>query len=66
MPTEDELFRMKQEAMSDKELAELVEQEIFKLCKTGGKSLTMCVPPNIKDTDMLICEMIRRFKKLTA
>ena len=60
----DEQFRLKQSQMPDKELAELAKNEISKLCETGGKSLTMCVPPQVKDTDMILCEVIRRFEGL--
>ena len=64
--TKDEQFRAKQAEMSDTELAELVQEELSKLCKTGGRSIQMCIPPMVKDTDMLIGEMIRRFRKLTT
>ena len=60
----DEQFRLKQQEMSDKKLAELARNEVSKLCKTGGKSLTMCVPPMITDTDMILCEVIRRFESM--
>jgi len=65
-PTKDELFRKKQEEMPDAELAELAREEVSKMCKTGGRSITMCVPPMVTDTDMLLCELIRRFKKLSG
>lgn len=58
-----ELFEEKQQAMSDNELIELVQKEISKLAKKRGKSHTMCVPPMITDTDMLLSEMVRRFKE---
>ena len=60
--TKDEEFRLKQAEMPDKELIELAREEVSKLCKTGGKSLTMCVPPMITDTDMILCEVIRRYE----
>jgi hypothetical protein len=60
-----EQFRQEQQKMPDKELAELAKLEISKLCKTGGKSMIMRVPPTVKDTDMLLCELIIRFEKLT-
>lgn len=63
--TKDEEFALKQEKMSNLELSELVRKEISKLCQTGGKSLTLCVPPMVTDTDMLLCEMLRRFKILS-
>ena len=55
----------KQAEMTNKELHDLVRTELSKLCKTGGKSLTMCVPPMVTDTDMLISELLNRFKQLT-
>lgn len=58
-----EQFELKQKQMPDNELIDLAEKEVGKLCKTGGKSLIMCVPPSIKDTDMILCELIRRFKE---
>ena len=63
--TTDELFALKQQQMPDKELIELAINEVSNLCKTGGKSLKMCVPPMIRDTDMLLCEVIRRFETST-
>lgn len=63
--TPDERFEAKQAAMSDAELAELAEKEVLNLACSHGKSLRMCVPPMTTDTDMLLCELIKRFKKLT-
>ena len=57
-----EQFEKKQSEMTDKELLEKTSQLLSKLCKTGGKSLSMSVPPNINDFDMLVCELMRRFK----
>jgi len=59
-----EQFEAKQAAMSDKELIDLVEKQISELAKTGGRSHRMCVPPMITDTDMLFCELVRRFKEV--
>jgi len=59
-----EEFEQKQANMSDEELIELAQKEISNLCKTGGKSLHMSVPPKITDTDMLLCELINRYKKV--
>lgn len=61
-PNFQEAFEKDQRSMSDEKLIELCESEIHKLCKTGGRSITMTVPPQVKDTDMLLCELIRRFK----
>lgn len=58
-------FEANQAAMSDAELAELAEKEVHNLAGSYGKSFRMCVPPMITDTDMLLCELIKRFKKLT-
>ncbi len=63
--TKTELFKKKQAKMPDKELHNLVQSELSRLCETGGKSLTMCMPPMMKDTDMLIGELLNRFKNLT-
>ena len=59
--TENE-FQQKQSEMSDMELIEKAQNEVSKLCETGGKSLRMTVPPSVNDTDMLLCELINRFK----
>ena len=61
----ENLFREKQQAMSNKELANLVCEETTKMCRTGGKSFTMQIPVNVRDTDMLICELVRRFRVLS-
>ena len=60
-----EQFEQKQSEMSDNELADLCQKQILELCKTGGKSLIMSVPPRVNDTDMLFCELIKRFKTLS-
>jgi len=62
---ETKQFEEKQSQMSNEELISLAKEEVSKLCKTGGKSITMCVPPTVKDTDMIICELIKRFEALT-
>lgn len=64
MTTEE--FEEKQAQMSNEELAELARKEVSKLCETGCKSIRMCVPPMVTDTDMLLCELIKRFKALTG
>lgn len=60
--TKDEQFKEEQQAMTNDELINLCKSEISKLCQTGGRSFTMRVPVNVKDTDMLFCELIRRYK----
>jgi len=56
-------FEEDQANMRDGTLVKLVEDKLRLLCKTGGKSLTMTVPPRIDDFDMLVCELIRRYKQ---
>ena len=60
-----EQFEQKQSEMSDNELSELCQKQVSELCKTGGKSLIMSQPPRVTDTDMLFCELIKRFKSLS-
>ena len=55
-------FEEKQSKMSDKELISRAEVEINELCRTGCKTFLMSVPPKITDSDMIISELIRRFK----
>jgi hypothetical protein len=62
MTTEE--FKQEQAKMTDSELIILVDKEISRLAETGGASHTMCVPPKTTDTDMLLSEMLNRFKKL--
>ena len=57
-----EQFEKKQSEMSDKELLEKTSQLLSKLCKTGVKSLSMSVPPNVNDFDMLVCELMKRYE----
>lgn len=59
-------FEQKQAGMSNEELADLAIKEVRKLCETGGRSIRMCVPPVVTDTDMILCELIKRFKALTG
>lgn len=60
MTTEE--FLKKQAEMSDKELIELAEKEVIELARTYGNSHKMCVPPRITDTDIILSELIKRFK----
>jgi hypothetical protein len=57
-------FETKQAEVSDTKLIETIETKLSKLCKTGGRSLSMSVPPQVSDMDMAICELIRRYKQL--
>ena len=55
-------FQQKQAKMSDNELIKLAEKEVSELARTYGQSHKMCIPPMVTDTDMLLSELIRRFK----
>ncbi len=60
----EEQFRAKQQAMSDQDLIEKAETMITELARTYGKSHTMSIPPMITDTDMLLSELVRRYKRI--
>jgi len=60
MQTEE--FEKRQSEMSNEELIERAEKEVSELARTYGKSHRMCIPPMITDTDMILSELIRRFK----
>ena len=59
-----EQFDKKQSEMPDNELLEKTRKSLSKLCETGGKSLSMSVPPNVDDFDMLVCALMSRFKNV--
>ena len=59
-------FQLTQLMMPDSELIELAEKQISKLAETGGRSHKMCVPPEITDTDMILSELLRRYKELSS
>lgn len=58
----EQQFNKKQAAMPDEELAEKCEKLIYEMSKSGGKKRRMCVPPQVNDSDMLLCELVRRFR----
>jgi hypothetical protein len=60
MKTEE--FQKRQAEMSNEELIERAEKEVSELARTYGKSLRMCIPPMITDTDIILSELIRRFR----
>lgn len=61
MTTQD--FEKKQSQVLDIDLINNIEQKLEKLCKTGGRSLSMSVPPSVNDLDMSISELIKRYKQ---
>ena len=60
-----EEFELKQSRMSDSELIDLCQKEVGELASTYGKSHKMTIPPSIKDTDILLSELIKRFNMLS-
>ena len=52
-----------QSEMSNETLIKEVERQITELARTGGKSHRMCVPPMPEDTDMILSELVRRYKR---
>lgn len=63
--TRTEAFEQRRQAMSDAALIGFASDYISELAKTGGRSHRMCIPPEITDTDMILSEVVRRFKKTT-
>lgn len=61
-----EQFKQKQAAMSNEELIELASKQVSELAETGGRSHRMSIPPMITDTDMIFCELIKRFKAVIS
>lgn len=57
-----EKLQQMQAEMPDEVLIKKVEHQISELAKTGGRSHIMYVPPKITDTDMILNELVRRFK----
>jgi len=47
--------------ITDAELIEQAKNMICNLAETSGKSLQMSVPPNKRDTDMLLMELVNRY-----
>lgn len=58
-----EQFQDKVKAISDEDLIKKADDSVSKLCKTGAKSFTMTVPPQTDDTDIILSEIIERFKR---
>ena len=52
--------------MSNDSLIKEVERQITELTRTGGKRHRMCVPPMPEDTDMILSELVRRYKRALA
>jgi len=51
-----------QTTLTDKELINLCDEWVSKMCKTGGKAFTMSVPVRLNyDTDVVLSALINRF-----
>ncbi len=57
-----EQFNEERESMPDTELIALAKKELHKLCDTGGSSFTMSIPARVKDTDIVLEEVVRRYE----
>lgn len=53
--------------LTDNELADMAEKWIDKLIETGGKAWRLPVPANPNaDVDLVLSELVNRFRKITA
>ena len=59
-----EQFMEKLESIPNIELAEKSQSILSKLCARGGSGFTMSVPPKLSDDDIILSEVIRRFKAM--
>ena len=50
----------------NEELISVCEGEITDLAKSGGKTFRMSIPPSINDTDIILSELVERYKKLIS
>ena len=56
-------FLKKQSEMSDEELINLAEKHVFTLMRNHGRRIEMNVPAKVTDMDMILFEVIKRFKE---
>ena len=57
-----EQFQEQVKSIPNDELIKKAELIVSNLCKTGAKSFTMSVPPRVGDSDIILSELIQRFK----
>jgi len=57
-------FNEKLHSISNEELIEECQNQICKMAKDYGKDFKMTIPPHTKDTDIILMELIRRYKTL--
>ena len=60
--SDQKIFELKQKEMPKDELIKKIRDELSKLCRTGGRSLSMSVPPSVDDFDMIVCEAMDRLE----
>lgn len=60
--TYTEQFNEQLKSISDYELFIKAQDILGRLCSTGGGSFRMTIPPQTDDTDIVLAELIRRFK----
>lgn len=58
-------FKERVNRITNAELIEMADNIVSKLCKTGGESFKMTVPPMADDSDIVLSELIRRYKAAT-
>jgi len=56
-------FLKKQSEMSDDELINLAEKHVFSIMRNHGRNIEMSVPARVTDMDMILFEVIKRFKE---
>lgn len=56
-----EEFKKQIEAIPNEKLHEMASEALSKMCKTGGNSFTMTVPPRLTDTDIIFAEVLKRW-----
>ncbi len=61
-PTRYEEFENKRANVSNEQLIKLAKYHLSQLCKTGGKSFSITVPPQIDDIDIVFTDIINRFE----
>lgn len=59
-----EEFQSKVSGIPDEELISNCREALSNLCKTGGNSFRMTVPPQISDTDILFSQLIERYDRV--
>ena len=60
----DELHKKLAE-IPNADLIMLAESYVCNIASFGDKAIRMCVPPQISDTDMILMELITRYKRIT-